>query len=64
VTALDGARRVWLRRGSPSIPADKLEEMRARAKPFPVVATDEYTQTPGFSVRALAAEAKERAAGK
>ncbi len=52
----------WLRRGSPSIPADELEEMRARARPFPTVATDEYAQTPGFSVRALAAEAKERAA--
>ena len=51
----------WLRRGSPSNPPDKLAEMRARAKPFPVVATDEYAQTPGFSVRALAAEAKERA---
>jgi NADH-quinone oxidoreductase subunit I len=51
----------WLRRGSPSIPAEKLEEMRARAKPFPTVATDEASQTPGFSVRALAQEAKERA---
>jgi NADH-quinone oxidoreductase subunit I len=50
----------WLRRGSPSIPPDKLAEMRARARPFPTVATDEYTQTPGFSVRALAAEAKAR----
>jgi NADH-quinone oxidoreductase subunit I len=36
--------------------------MRARARPFHTVATDEYAQTPGFSVRALAAEAKERAA--
>src|SRR5512138_3439582 len=51
----------WLRRGSPSIPPEKLEEMRARAKPFPSVATDEASQTPGFSVRALAQEAKERA---
>jgi NADH-quinone oxidoreductase subunit I len=51
----------WLRRGSPSIPPEKLEEMRARAKPFPSVATDEASQTPGFSVRALAAEAKDRA---
>jgi NADH-quinone oxidoreductase subunit I len=34
--------------------------MRARAKPFPTVATDEASQTPGFSVRALAQEAKER----
>lgn len=51
----------WLRRGSPSIPAEKLAEMRARARPFPTVATDEASQTPGFSVRALAQEAKERA---
>lgn len=51
----------WLRRGSPSIPAEKLAEMRARARPFPTVATDEASQTPGFSVRALAAEAKDRA---
>ncbi len=51
----------WLRRGSPSIPPEKLEEMRARAKPFPSVATDAASQTPGFSVRALAQEAKERA---
>jgi NADH-quinone oxidoreductase subunit I len=51
----------WLRRGSPSIPPEKLEEMRARARPFPAVATDECSQTPGFSVRALAQEAKERA---
>jgi NADH-quinone oxidoreductase subunit I len=50
----------WLRRGLKSIPPEKLEEMRARAKPFPANATDEYAQTPGFSVRALAAEAKER----
>jgi NADH-quinone oxidoreductase subunit I len=50
----------WLRRGHASIPADKLAEMRARAKPFPTNATDEYTQTPGFSVRNLAAEARER----
>ncbi len=50
----------WLRRGSPGIPPHQLEEMRARARPFPTVATDEYTQTPGFSVRALAAEAKAR----
>ncbi len=51
----------WLRRGSPSIPPAKLEAMRAQARPFPTVAKDEYTQTPGFSVRALAAEAKARA---
>ena len=51
----------WLRRGSPSIPPEKLEEMRARARPFSAAATDEASQTPGFSVRALAQEAKERA---
>jgi NADH-quinone oxidoreductase subunit I len=50
----------WLRRGSPSIPAEELEKMRARARPFHTTATDEYTQTPGFSVRALAVEANER----
>jgi len=52
----------WLRRGAPSIPAEQLAEMRARARPFPSVATDEASQTPGFSVRALAQEARERLA--
>ena len=51
----------WLRRPAPSIPADVLAEMRKNAVPFPSVATDEYAQTPGFSVKALAAEAKARA---
>jgi NADH-quinone oxidoreductase subunit I len=50
----------WLVRGSPSIPPERLEEMRARARPFPQNATDEASQTPGFSVRVLAAEAKAR----
>jgi NADH-quinone oxidoreductase subunit I len=50
----------WLRRPSPGIPAADLEAMRASARPFHTVATDEYCQTPGFSVRALAAEAKSR----
>lgn len=54
----------WLRRGSPSIPPEKLEEMRARAKPFITLATDEASQTPSFSVRALAHEAKQRAEGR
>lgn len=49
----------WLRRGS-SLPHDALETMRARARPFRTDASDEYAQTPGFSVRVLAAEAKER----
>jgi NADH-quinone oxidoreductase subunit I len=51
----------WLRRASPSIPAAQLAEMKARARPFFTDATDEYAQTPGFSVKALAAEARERA---
>ncbi|HET7827138.1 MAG TPA: NADH-quinone oxidoreductase subunit I, partial [Anaeromyxobacter sp.] len=51
----------WLRRGSPSIPPDELERMRARARPFPKIGTDEYSQTPSFSVRVLAQEARERA---
>jgi NADH-quinone oxidoreductase subunit I len=50
----------WLRRGHASIPPEQLAEMRARAKPFPTNATDEYSQTPGFSVRNLAAEIRER----
>ena len=52
----------WLRRPSPSIPADKLAAMQATARPYHADANDEYASTPGFSVRALAAEAKERAA--
>jgi NADH-quinone oxidoreductase subunit I len=50
----------WLVRGSPSIPPERLEELRARARPMPQNATDEASQTPGFSVRNLAAEAKAR----
>jgi len=50
----------WLRRGSPGISPEKLAELRASAKPFPATAKDEYSQTPGFSVRTLAAEAKAR----
>jgi NADH-quinone oxidoreductase subunit I len=34
--------------------------MKAAATPYPSVATDEYAQTPGFSVKALAAEARAR----
>jgi NADH-quinone oxidoreductase subunit I len=52
----------WLRRGASSIPSDKLAQMRKDAKPLPTLATDEYAQTPGFSVRQLAAEAKARGA--
>jgi NADH-quinone oxidoreductase subunit I len=51
----------WLRRSAPSIPSDKLALMREHARPLPENATDEYTQTPGFSVRALAEEAQGRA---
>jgi NADH-quinone oxidoreductase subunit I len=50
----------WLRRPAPSIPPQDLEKMRAAARPFHTVAGDEHAQTPGFSVRALAAEAKAR----
>jgi NADH-quinone oxidoreductase subunit I len=52
----------WLRREAPSIPADALAAMKAAAGPFPSLGTDEYAQTPGFSVRVLAAEAQARAA--
>jgi len=54
----------WLKRGASSIPADKLARMRANAKPLPTQATDEYAQTPGFSVRQLAVEAKARGEAK
>jgi len=50
----------WLRRGASAIEPRLLEEMRRRAKPFPSAATDELSQTPGFSVRQLAAEAAAR----
>ncbi len=53
----------WLRRGHPGIAPAELERLRAEAQPFHTVATDEASQTPGFSVRALAAEAKARAEG-
>jgi NADH-quinone oxidoreductase subunit I len=51
----------WLRRNAPGIPSDKLALMREHARPLPDNATDEYSQTPGFSVRALAEEARARA---
>ena len=54
----------WLQRGMPGVPAEKLEEMRAKARPFHTVATDEASETPGFSVRALAVEAKQRIEGE
>ncbi len=51
----------WLRRGHPAHP-DRRSWRRCgpAARPFPTVATDEASQTPGFSVRALAAEARQR----
>jgi NADH-quinone oxidoreductase subunit I len=61
----------WLRRGSRdaaspagSPPGDELAGMRARAKPFPSNAGDEFSQTPGFSVKNLATEAKARREAK
>jgi len=51
----------WLKREAPSIPPEVLARMKAGARPYPAVATDEYAQTPGFSVRALAEEARLRA---
>jgi NADH-quinone oxidoreductase subunit I len=47
----------WLVRRA-QLPEAELAKDRAAARPFPTVATDEYTQTPGFSVKALAAEAR------
>jgi NADH-quinone oxidoreductase subunit I len=47
----------WLVRRS-ALPEAELAKNRAAARPFPATAGDEYSQTPGFSVRALAAEAK------
>jgi NADH-quinone oxidoreductase subunit I len=51
----------WLRRPAEGIPSDKLALMRSRARPFPANASDEGSQTPGFSVRTLAEEAKAQA---
>ncbi len=53
----------WLKRGSPAIPPEQLVQLRARARAYPATAGDEYAQTPGFSVRTLAAEARARAEG-
>jgi NADH-quinone oxidoreductase subunit I len=51
----------WLRREAPpSIPPADLERMREAATPFPTTAGDEHAQTPGFSVKTLAAEAAAR----
>jgi NADH-quinone oxidoreductase subunit I len=52
----------WLRRAS-ALPSRDVERMRDLARPFAREATDEASQTPGFSVQALAAEARARAAG-
>jgi NADH-quinone oxidoreductase subunit I len=52
----------WLRRAS-ALPARDVERMRDLARPFARDATDEASQTPGFSVQALASEARARAGG-
>jgi NADH-quinone oxidoreductase subunit I len=52
----------WLRRPATSIAPEALAAMKAAATPFPSVGADEASQTPGFSVRVLAAEARARAA--
>ena len=49
----------WLVRPS-RLTAAALEANRKAARPFGTQAQDEYAQTPGFSVRELAAEAKAR----
>ncbi|HET8722586.1 MAG TPA: 4Fe-4S binding protein, partial [Anaeromyxobacteraceae bacterium] len=49
----------WLVRPS-KLTAAALEANRKAARPFGKQAQDEYAQTPGFSVRELAAEAKAR----
>ncbi len=41
----------------------RLEALRASARPFSQLAGDEFSQTPGFSVRQLAAEEKARGEG-
>ncbi|HVP68551.1 MAG TPA: NADH-quinone oxidoreductase subunit I [Anaeromyxobacteraceae bacterium] len=51
----------WLRRGA-DLPGDGMKRMRDLARPFASDAADEFSQTPGFSVRALASETK--AAGR
>lgn len=48
----------WLEREAPGLPAADLQKMQGAARPFHGNAADEYSQTPGFSPRALAAEAK------
>lgn len=46
----------WLAREAAGLPAADLEKMKAAARPFPSTAGDEYSHTPGFSPRTLAAE--------
>ncbi len=54
----------WLKRAS-KLPAADLAKDREAARPFAENASDEFTQTPGFSVVELANEARRRAgAGK
>jgi len=52
----------WLRRGA-KLPEGDMKRMRDLARPFAQDAKDEFSQTPGFSVRALASEAKGRGDG-
>jgi NADH-quinone oxidoreductase subunit I len=52
----------WLRRGA-KLPEADMKRMRDLARPFAQDAKDEFSQTPGFSVRALASEAKARTQG-
>jgi NADH-quinone oxidoreductase subunit I len=55
----------WLKRAGAAtgIEPASLEAMRAASRPFPQIATDEFSQTPGFSVKQLAAEQKGRGEG-
>ncbi len=52
----------WIRRES-KLPEHEVQRMRDLARPFAQDAGDDYSRTPGFSVRALAAEARARAQG-
>jgi NADH-quinone oxidoreductase subunit I len=53
----------WLVRRSKLAPA-ALQQDREAARPFAREAQDEFTQTPSFSVRELAAEARHRSQPK
>jgi NADH-quinone oxidoreductase subunit I len=51
----------WLKRSETRLPEADLAKLRAAAKPYPETGPDEYSQTPGFSVKTLAKEAADRA---